>query len=216
MALEPLPPLATVADVEAISGAPVANTDRVERLLAMASAAVRTYCHQSLSLVTFDEVMLPSEGTGLLTLAELPVRDVHQILLGTRWGLWWMGGSFEARARGIPIEDFWGDYTWDAAGRLRRLDGFAWGERYDPVWVTYTHGYDPVPDEIVGLVATKVHAFMTGTAANPEGLRSLTLGDYTRTWANGSGSGLTISDPTDKAILDHYRAAAVAVPIGGQ
>ena len=42
-----LPPLCTVADVEAIGG-PVADdeVDRVQRLIAMASAAVRRFCHQ--------------------------------------------------------------------------------------------------------------------------------------------------------------------------
>jgi hypothetical protein len=46
--LATLPPLCSVADVEAITGSPVAEDDheRVERLIAMASAAVRRFCHQ--------------------------------------------------------------------------------------------------------------------------------------------------------------------------
>jgi hypothetical protein len=45
-----LPPLCTVADVEAIGG-PIADedTDRAARLVEMASAAVRRFCHQRFS-----------------------------------------------------------------------------------------------------------------------------------------------------------------------
>jgi hypothetical protein len=46
-ALAPLPPLCSIEDVEAIGG-PIADedADRVMRLIDMASAAVRRFCHQ--------------------------------------------------------------------------------------------------------------------------------------------------------------------------
>jgi hypothetical protein len=55
-------PLCTLADVEAIGG-PVADedTDRVERLIEMASAAVRRFCHQD-----FDYAPLPDDLVGLV------------------------------------------------------------------------------------------------------------------------------------------------------
>jgi hypothetical protein len=56
-AVAPLPPLCSIEDVEAIGG-PIAdeNTDRAQRLIEMASAAVRRFCHQSFAAPVPDDL----------------------------------------------------------------------------------------------------------------------------------------------------------------
>jgi hypothetical protein len=153
--------LATVDDVAALAGPELSiDPERCERLLAMASKAVRTYTAQTLTLVEDDEVIVISDGTEELVLSQRPVVDVTHI---------------EIEEREVP-----GRVSWDSFGHLRRRDGLPWGRRYDHVGVVYTHGYAPVPDDIVGLVAAKVAGFLAASEANPGGLRALQVGGRAR------------------------------------
>lgn len=219
-----LPPLASVEDVETLYG-PVPDGDvaRVGRLLEMASAAVRRFTRQTLSLVVDDVVNIPSSGTTVLVLAERPVVSVDRVEVQHGPGWWWFDGSpdeLPARA-GWAAPDL-GRFTWDAFGQLRRLDGLTWGARFDPVEVTYTHGYDPVPADLVGLVAGKVASFMAGAAANPEGLRSLQVGAMSETYSNPIGSAAAIgpaalSEAEQDMLRDGgYRLGSVSADIGAQ
>lgn len=209
----PPPPLATLADVELCYG-PVADEDRakVTRMIAWASAAVRRYCRRTLTLVAEDTVVVPSTGTTLLELAELPVVEVHEVVVGPDWWIDDSGGWAAPSDR----------YTWDAAGRLRRLDGLPWGALYDPVAVTYTHGYATLPDDLVGLVAAKVAGALAGQGANPGGLKSLQVGAMSETYANALGTDLALGpavlSQAEQAALvaGGYRRRAVTVGIGAQ
>jgi hypothetical protein len=201
-------PLATVADVELVFG-PIDDEERakVARLLDWASAGVRRWCRQALSRVDEDEVVVPSSGTSLIVLAERPVVEVHDVVVERGPGFW----TAET-----------GRFTWDPAGNLRRLDGRPWGRRFDPVVVTYSHGYDPVPDELVGLVAAKVAGALAGTHANPDGLKSLQTGAMSETYSNNLGTatalGAAVLTEEEKTALSDlgYRRRAMAVPIGAQ
>lgn len=106
-----LPPLATVADVESLAG-PELSIDpaRAERLLEMASATVRAWTYQTISQVDDDDVIVISEGTDELVLAERPVLDVTFVQVEDR----------------EPTTAF----SWDSFGHLRRRDGGRWGLRY--------------------------------------------------------------------------------------
>lgn len=168
-----LPPLATLADVQLLHG-PFEDEelDKVRALLDQASGAVRRYCRQTLSLVADDEVVILSTGTAFLELAERPVLDICEVEVLVTWA-----------------EGSWpGVFTWDGAGQLHRVDGLTWGQRYDPVRVVYTHGFDPVPPDLVGLVAAKVAQSVAGQLANPGGLRSLQTGAMSETYSNSAGT----------------------------
>lgn len=212
-----LPPLASPADVEAITGVDLdpAAEARVSRLLDMASAAVRAWTHQTISLVREHTVTIPSSGTELLLLAELPVRGVSHVNVSFGVDWWWTEESETVLAMdpGGTAWDLWGRFSWDAAGRLRRLDGMTWGLPNDPVSVTYSHGWRRIPADIVGVVAGKVAVGLTASAANPEGLRSVTIGDYTRAFADPTASAGALND-SDKAILERYRARSTAAALG--
>lgn len=213
-----LAPLATVADVEALYG-PMdeASVDQVTRLLGVASAAVRRYTRQVLSPVADDTVVVPSSGTTVLALGQRPVVAVASVAVQSHWG--W-GGWWPTEPAPLAGWHDAGRFTWDAWGTLRRLDGLVWGRKYDPVQVVYSHGYDPVPADVVGLVAGKVASFLAGTAANPDGLRSLQVGAMSETYANAAGSAAALGPAglteAEREQLDDYRLRAVAVDIGTQ
>lgn len=160
---------------------------------------------------------LPSSGTALLVLAERPVVDVERVVI-ERFALDW----FRARRDDDELGDAEGRFTWDAFGHLRRLDGATWGRRYDPVWVTYSHGYDPVPDDIVGLVAAKVAGFVGASEANPSGLRALQVGAMSETYGNAAGTdaalgpGALTKPERDALRAGGYRLESVTADIGTQ
>jgi hypothetical protein len=201
-----LPPLATVADVQLLHG-PFQDEelDKVARLLDMASGAVRRYCRQTLSLVVDDEVALLSTGTAFLELAERPVLAVCEVEVMTPWA----EGSWPA-----------GHFTWDGAGQLHRVDGLTWGHRYDLVVVTYTHGFNPVPADLSGLVAAKVAQTLAGNEANPGGLRSLQTGAMSETYSNAAGNVASLGaaalteDEREYLRAAGYRRTATSVAAG--
>ncbi len=97
-------------------------------------------------------------------------------------------------------------YSWDEEGRLARIDGQSWPVGPRTVAVTYTHGYDPTPDDIrlvtLGVIQRALGA--SWAATNGQG-----------TGATGAGAGGgTATTPAltdaDEAILGQYRRVAVA------
>lgn len=207
------PPLATVADVQLLFG-PFADeeVDKLGQLLAVASAAVRAFCRQTLSRVTDDEVTIVSSGTTFLTLGQRPVVDVSEVEVMASGPWFFEPGSWPAAGR----------FTWDAFGHLHRVDGLTWGLRYDPVRVVYSHGFDPVPPDLVGLVAAKVANSVAASAANPGGLRSLQVGAMSETYSNSAGSAAALGAATlteaeqDALRSAGYRQGAISVPIGAR
>lgn len=129
-----LPPLASVADVqETIGGDLDVNEAHLERLLTSASAAVRDATGQILSRAT-TTVPVVVDDRPRVRLYQHPVVAVEQIQLDGRdldgWAL--------------------------IGGELDRPGGWAATRR--TVYVTYTHGYDPVPQAIRDLVVQLVLA----------------------------------------------------------
>lgn len=125
---EQLPPLATVDDVEAMLSEPLdANTYHVERLLHAASASVRDATGQIITRTTTTAPVVATDSSRL-KLYQHPVVSVEQVTID-----------------GVPVHD------WRlVGGELERPGGWS-ADRRD-VHVTYTHGWDPVPDALVTLV----------------------------------------------------------------
>lgn len=184
--------LATVADVEAVTGrtfAAGAETNRVTRLLELASAAVRAYTGQTLSAVVGDVVPVRPDGGYHFRLPQRPVTAVASV---TR------GGSLLAATT----------YWWSRAGIVESAYG-TWG--VDALTVTYSHGFSPVPDDVVSVVA----AIAGRAVTNPDGVRSETIGTYSVTHtvsADGAAAGLLLGT-SELSVLDRYRRTVGRIPI---
>jgi hypothetical protein len=194
-----LDPLATVEDVKTLAG-PELDVDpaRCERLLEMASATVRGWTYQTISQVIDDGVIVISEGGDELVLAERPVLEV----------------SFVQVEHDEPVYAV----SWDSFGHLRRRDGLGFGRRGDHVAVTYSHGWDPVPDGVVALVAAKVAGFLAAGDANPGNLKNLQVGAMSESYGNAAGTDVAIGPgaltQAEKTALTRYRLGSLAAAIG--
>lgn len=121
--------------VEAILKRSGLDPDVVDALLARASAAFRGATRQHISRVVDDTVTLDADGSWALLLPERPVTSVASVVVD-----------------GVTLTEGT-DYEWSAAGVLKRLG--SWPAKYRSVVVTYTHGYDPVPEDVQEAVAER-------------------------------------------------------------
>jgi hypothetical protein len=119
------------------------------QLLRAGSRAFREQTHQHISLVEADTIVLDPEGSAVILLPELPVRAVTSILVD-----------------GVPVETAG---AWSEKGIIRRDLRFP--RTFRSVSVTYDHGYDPVPEDVVEAVVDYVlvrHASSPGIPAGQQ------------------------------------------------
>jgi hypothetical protein len=174
--------LATLEDVEAVLGRDLTDGEflRVDRLLAMASKKVRTYTGQFFEVVENDLLELVPDAWGQVRLPQRPVTAVASVVVD--------GETMDADG-----------YTWTAQGALSRTYGYWW----TPVTVTYTHGYDTIPDDVAFVVAELVVARFSA----PEGgVKSESLGSYSVSYGDTAVAG-ELSD-TQKLALQPYMLPA--------
>jgi hypothetical protein len=185
--------LATVADLEARLGRAFdpAETARAEGLLAGVSARVRSYTGQQFEQATSTDRVRVRNGR--LTLPQRPVTDVSDITDvdgSTVPFTWYAGSTIILGTSGYPpihpIEAAW-------YGRLRE-----W------VDVTYTHGYDDIPADVLEVVCQMVlRAFGTDPSASGIGQESVEGYSYSFGAAGAAGAVGMLND--EKAALDVYR-----------
>lgn len=134
---------------------------QVVALLAEASSLVREVSGQHISLVTDDTVALDGSLSRHLWLPEVPIVSVSSITLD-----------------GVPADP--STYRIEHDRRtLKRALGMTWD--CDTVEVTYTHGWDPVPGWIVGLVCSTVQRSIRPAAQL--GVQAQTTGSQTVQYA---------------------------------
>lgn len=201
-------PLATQADLEA---ALQRSLDATQAAMAIrrASARVRKYCRQELSLVENETITLPGNSRVLrLPQRPLVVDDTHPLTVVELFGLTNVeytaleGRDFTRIGSELTRGEAWWAPT--------RLMGWPW-MRPQGIWaqrvrVTYSHGYSEIPDDVVDVVLDLAAMSMT----NPQGLRSESIDDYSRTFAAETIGGAQLSDDHKEA-LRPYRVAAFSV-----
>jgi len=198
-------PLATQADLEA---ALQRTLDPAQAAMALrrASARVRKYTRQTLSLVENDTVTLPGNGRVLwLPQRPLIVDDTHPLSVVELFGITDVEyACLEKRDYSrVGTQLTRGEAWWTPT----RLMGYPW-LRPQGVWaqrvrVTYSHGYSEIPDDIVDVVLDLASMAMT----NPQGLRSESIDDYSRTFAAETIGGPQLTADHREA-LRPYRAGA--------
>lgn len=186
-----LPPLMTAEDVEARLGRPLtpAEAARIDALLADASSAIRSYTRQTISAVADDAVRLQVRRTHV----RLPQRPVTAL-------------DAVSDPNGNPCLYRWNGFDIiHVAGNV--IDTFAWvpwvtGMPY--VDVVYDHGYDPIPDDIVGVGCSMVSRAL-GRDPIDAGITSETIAGYSYSIGSAAAAGGFGMLPTEREVLDAYR-----------
>lgn len=181
------PPLATVQDLETRLGSQVPDAQQAAATLADLSALVRAYTGQHLTAVTDDAVTLDGEGSAVLLLPEVPVTAVSSVTVD--------GETLDADG-----------YTWSVNGVLRRIGG-VWAAKHRSVAVTYSHGYDTVPDDVVAVLMSAAKRRQTGPG---DGVTREQIGSYAVSYGDtdagsrttGAGGVLLVSE---QQVLNRYR-----------
>lgn len=99
-------------------------------------------------------------------------------------------------------------YTWDGLNTLDLSGGLnAWeinGSYHTVGEVTYVHGYDPVPDDIIAVVSQMVgRAF--GLPSYDAGVTQESLGAYSVSYGIAAASGAVGFLPDERRIVHRYR-----------
>ncbi|MDA2805708.1 hypothetical protein [Nocardiopsis suaedae] len=190
--------LATVADCET-RGLTVTAEEAplLEVYLASASAAVREAAGAPISQTT-STITLEGRTGAWLRLPAPPVVAVSQVLLDGE----------EVTDYRVRTTDLWRRTGWQTVC-----------EEPSQVEVTYTHGLDPVPADIVDLVcriaAQTLVAYRSGLGG--EGLaardvRSERIGDYSVTYGDDGGvTELELSDRLRRRLAARFGGGAVVV-----
>lgn len=178
-----LPPFATAAELAAMMQTPVDGT-AADLALASASAMIRSWTRQSITRVVDDVAKLRVIDCRELVLPQRPIESVSEVKVNSVVLVdWVLSGDRLLRAGGwhhLP-----GTTTYPDPGLVQ---------------VTYTHGWADVPDDVRAVCLDLASTTLT----NPSGLRSVSIDDYSRTFASETlGSG-TLS-AAHKAILAAYR-----------
>jgi hypothetical protein len=176
--------LATVEQMAAVCG-PLADEAAAQQALDQATTLLQAVTGQHLEHVADDKVTLNGDGSRTLLLPELPVTAITAVTV-----------------EGVALDP--SEYQWDANGLLR-LDGCCsvFPRRLASVDVTYSHGYDPVPDDLALACAKLACRVMAGGGpggASVDGvpITNERVGSYSVSY----GQGLTY---VEAAVANRYR-----------
>lgn len=179
--------LASLTDLELVAGFEP-DAARGTRLLEMASAAVRRYIGRSFDYVEDDVVVVRTNADCRLRLPNGPVSALTAI-----------NGPVGGDAVDLEDVDL---LNVDALGFVSGT--FTCGD----YTVTYTHGYDPIPDDVVAVVCDLALARLSG---GTPGMTSESLGDYSASWDGAGGS--WESERAIMSRLDNYRVTVGRIPV---
>lgn len=146
MAEDVLPPLVTVADLEAFN-VDINDVELAERMVEAVSSGIREAASGAAISKVTSTVSLYGRASQFL---DIPGGPLHEVV--------------EVVREGQPLDDF---KLRD--GKLWRKAG--WGNIEDDITVTFTHGWDPVPADIVKL-AVNLTAAGINEATSDGGLAS--------------------------------------------
>lgn len=155
------PALASLDDLKVkVGGNP--DVEKLQLSLDLASARFRGQTNNPISLTT-ETISLDTQGACRLVLPVVPVQSVQ---------------SVELFGQAI-------DFEWSATGSIRFTQPLP--DAYNALSVTYTHGYDPVPDDIRDVVLEQAAAIYNLLP----GVMSYTVGAESRSYSTALTVGTT-------------------------
>jgi len=176
--------LATTTDLETRLGVEFTATEhvRAKRLLELASGLIRAATGQTISLVESD--VLTRRGSGAtLRLPQRPVGDVESVTID---------GVTIDPAGYYLLGDELVRASWGGSGFGSNLFGYANQE----LVVTYSHGYESVPDEVKAICLEMVVRVWT----NPASVVSSSVGQVQTTYTVTGTNGLLLTDAERDAL----------------
>jgi hypothetical protein len=195
-----MPALATIDDVTALGADPGAVT---AQMLEQASARFRTEAGGNQIEVTEYAMVLTPYG-GAVVLPHTPVVQIGQVRSlnddgtpGAAITGWVFDGKQGLNVRGLG--EVW-------------VNGPAYRYEYRNVHVTWTAGYDPIPEDVRWTVAAMVKR---AAEAGPSGVTSEQIGDFSRSFGSYTASGAFSMTKEERAVAARYRAArGLTMPVG--
>lgn len=154
------------------------DSDRATLALENASGVIRDRCGWSISRETVTDT-LDGDGGRSLWLPTLKLVDVASVAVG---------------GQTLTVEK---DFDWTAYGKLIRAGH--WPHRPRSITITYTHGYDPVPDGVRAVCLKLAVSSYENTSGGKN--RSETFGPFIEATSYQSASSL---DADDMATLGRY------------
>lgn len=170
--------LADPADLAIWLGVP-ASEPKLLQALSAASSRFRGAVRHRVSFVADDTTVLDGNGKESLLLPAAPVTAVASVELD--------GQALTYRT----------DYDWSADGFLRRV-GCHWPDKLRCIEVVWSHGYQPIPEDISEVVIDQARAQY---AVRP-GLTSMTVGGQSLAFGAQASIGVTSQWTT---AVDKYR-----------
>ena len=176
---------------------------RLGWLLSRASAVVRSYAGQEFSPATASEVLRVRDGR--VTLTHEPVQSITSVT--------WTAEDGTAGAATSYTFDGIRTVTLDGAAHIIGTAETAAGQ--GTVHVTYDHGHDSVPADVLGIVVDAVIRQLLAPGGGVAGLRYLAVGGVVETYSDQYTSGQVFLTGDDKAVLDRYRRRVRTARVGG-
>lgn len=190
-----------VQDVADFLQITISDADKVascQRAVTEATAAIRNYCKQYIELVENDQVTFdvrPARWN--LLLPELPVVSVDTVV---------------EDGETLTVDD---DYELGNYGQLWRVNR-RWAAGNQIVVVTYDHGYETIPDDVVAVCTRAAsRAYQAGLkaedASGVPGIASKSLGDFAVSFASEGNEGVMGASAarmlllSEKDMLNKYR-----------
>ena len=197
----------TQTDVEEFLQIEITGADKiasVNRAITEATSAIKNYTHQEIEETEDEEITLDSAGISRkLFLPELPVTEVSAVVEDDEE---LTAGSDE-------------DYQLGQWGILHRV-GSAWALGIQIITVTYTHGYETLPGDIVSVCTRAASRNYQAGLRSAEvdgvpGVAGESLGDHSVTYGAEGGGGMSEGVMgasaarmlllSEKDMLDKYR-----------
>lgn len=177
---------ASVTDLAALLRRSIDDEDAGALLaLDLATGAIRNEARQHISLVEDEDIVLAGRWSSDLWLPERPVIEISSIEIVPSAGV--------SEPLGVTA------YQWDGQGHIQLASG-SWGGPSATVPITYTHGFETIPDDIRGLclqVASRVFD-------NPGNVAQESIGSYSYSVSTASRTGVALSED-ERRICWRYR-----------
>lgn len=189
-------PLASSDDVAERLGRALTTEEanKIDALLLDASSSVRAYTGQTFT--SEETTALLRMNNRAVRLPQHPVTAVSSVVdqFGNDWPFIWIeGDTLISLATSTWINAFeLNIYPWTRVGKLS---------------VTYTHGFDTIPDDIIGVVC-QIAGRALGSPSTDGGLTAETIAGYSYQQGSAAGAGPWGMLPDEKRILDRYRVLA--------